>query len=229
MRKIQITEILIFTIHLTLILLSASVAGVLSYHSVPWQEFRAIVSVIVFVLAMYLAAIAAYRIYFYFFPMQEGEIPPGSAAESRHNISVLYLTIFFRFLTQSKIVIIPLTGIMYRALGARVGENTYFAGHLLDPLLTKVGSNTIIGHDSVVYTHSIEGSSLSQQAVTIGDGVTIGAMSIVMGGVSIGDNAIVAVGSVVRKGTIIGEGETWGGVPAKLLRKQLSEADIPVA
>ena len=53
--------------------------------------------------------------------------------------------------------------------------------------------------------------------IKIGNGVWIGAGSIILGGVTIGDNSVVAAGSVVNKD--VHEFTIVGGVPSKLLRK----------
>jgi acetyltransferase-like isoleucine patch superfamily enzyme len=108
--------------------------------------------------------------------------------------------------------------LVYQALGARLGANTYSAGALLDPPLTRIGSNTIIGHDAVIFAHVIEGARLELKRVVIGDTVTIGATAVVMAGVHIGDHAIVSAGAVVTKDTRIGAGEVWGGIPARRLK-----------
>lgn len=87
----------------------------------------------------------------------------------------------------------------------------------MDPPLTRVGANTLIGHDAVVYAHVIEGERLGFYPIQIGSGVTIGAHAIIMPGVSIGDGAIISSGAVVTKGQVVGANEIWGGVPAKKL------------
>jgi len=108
---------------------------------------------------------------------------------------------------------------LYICLGARLGPNTYSGGAILDPPLTIIGSNTIIGEDALLYSHAIEGRHLSHAIINIGDNVTIGAKSIIMSGVKIGNGSIIAAGSVVLKKTEIGSNEIWGGVPAKFIKK----------
>ncbi len=105
-------------------------------------------------------------------------------------------------------------------MGAKLGPNTFSAGTLLDPPLTIAGSNTIIGHNAVLYAHTIEGTTLSTSVIRIGDNVTIGAHAVIMAGVTIEDDAIVAAAAVVTKGTHIRAGERWGGVPARCLSSQ---------
>jgi acetyltransferase-like isoleucine patch superfamily enzyme len=108
--------------------------------------------------------------------------------------------------------------LVYQALGTRMGANTYSAGVILDPPLTELGANCIIGHDAVLFSHAIEGRHFALSRIKAGDNVTIGATAVIMSGVSIGDGAIVSAGSVVLKDTRIGPGEIWGGVPAKRIK-----------
>ena len=108
--------------------------------------------------------------------------------------------------------------LVYLALGAKLGDNTYSGGTILDPPLVRIGSNTIIGHDAVLFSHAMEGDSLELATIEIGNNVTIGAKAVIMPGVKIGDYAIIAVNAVVIKGTQVGPGERWGGIPAQRLR-----------
>ena len=55
--------------------------------------------------------------------------------------------------------------------------------------------------------------------VTIGSGSLIGGGSVIQPGSKIGKDAIVASRAVVPKWTVIPDGETWGGIPAKCIRK----------
>lgn len=51
----------------------------------------------------------------------------------------------------------------------------------------------------------------------IGDGVWIGARTVVLQGVEIGDRAVIAAGAVVNRN--VPANETWGGVPAKFIKR----------
>jgi len=108
--------------------------------------------------------------------------------------------------------------LIYQSLGTRMGANTYSAGTLLDPPLTELGDNCIVGHDAVLICHAIEGTRFSLARIRVGDNVTIGATAVIMSGVSIGTGAIVSAGAVVAKGTQIGPAEIWGGGPAKRIK-----------
>ncbi len=119
---------------------------------------------------------------------------------------------------RSGIFPLPLMRVIYIALGARLGDNTYSSGIILDPPYIEIGENTIIGQYALLIPHVMEGKRLAHYCIKIGNNVTVGAHSVVMAGVTIDDNSIIGVGAVVPKGTHIGAGEVWGGVPAKKIK-----------
>lgn len=212
MRKIGFRESLTFGILITLI---AAAAFALS----AWLFMSAGAIFAGGMALVYVFALVIYRLIFSIVTFPIGNIDANSREEYLWNLHQLFFLVLFFSITRSNILPIPLTRPVYRALGARLGTNTYAGGALLDPILTTIGSNTIIGHNSVAFAHEIEGEHLALHPITIGNRVTIGAYAVIMPGVSIGDNAIVAVGSVVSKGTRIGDGETWGGTPARCLKR----------
>lgn len=58
----------------------------------------------------------------------------------------------------------------------------------------------------------------SKGRTQIGNHVWLAANYIILQGVKIGDNAVIAAGAVVTKD--VPEGEIWGGIPAKFLKKR---------
>ena len=76
---------------------------------------------------------------------------------------------------------------------------------------TIIGDNVSIGHNAIVHGCKIENN------------VLIGMGAIIMDRAVIRQNSIVAAGSVVLEGTEIPEGSIYGGVPAKLLKKNRSK------
>lgn len=218
MRAIKPGQIMLFLLLLAIILTLGVGATALLLGQAPLGDFRGVVLLLAGVFLVYTAAFIVYRLFLWLLPLQEGSIPEHSRAELSANVNILFYLLLFNTLVRSHVLPVPIMRLVYLALGARLGGNTYSAGALLDPPLTEIGSNCIVGHDAVIFAHVIEGSKLELKRVRIGDGVTIGAMAIVMAGVTIGDGAIVSAGAVVGKDTRIGAGEIWGGVPARLLR-----------
>lgn len=71
----------------------------------------------------------------------------------------------------------------------------------------------IIGNDVTV------GHSVTLHGCTIDDGALIGMGATVLDYAHVGRGAIIAANALVLKNTVIGEGELWGGVPAKFIKK----------
>jgi acetyltransferase-like isoleucine patch superfamily enzyme len=91
-----------------------------------------------------------------------------------------------------------------------------------------IGENVFIGGDTRIYDtdfHSLKlekrikefDDDIKSASINIGDGVFIGASSIILKGVSIGENSIIGAGSVVTKN--IPENQIWAGNPAKFIKK----------
>ncbi|RZT11414.1 Hexapeptide repeat of succinyl-transferase [Duganella sp. CF402] len=218
MRAIKPGQVAVFLGLLALILALAVGTTALLFGALPLGDFRGVTLVAVALLLVYLYAFLIYRCFLLVLPLHEGDVPEHSRHELAANVNILFYLLLFNSLIRTHFIPVPIQRLIYLALGARLGANTYSAGALLDPPLTHIGSNTIIGHDAVVFAHVIEGARLELKAVHIGNTVTIGAKAVVMAGVRIGDNAIVSTGAVVTKDTQIAAGEIWGGIPARRIK-----------
>ncbi len=218
MRKISGQQISLFLLMFGVILtLGIGTAyGLLGI--LPLGDFRGVTIVIGAVVFVYLYAFAVYRLFLHFMPLQEGDLAEGSREEFAAQVNILFYLMLFNSLIRTHFLPVPLMRLVYQALGAKMGANTYSAGTLLDPSLTEFGANCIIGHDAVLFCHAIEGRHFALSRIRVGDNVTIGATAVVMSGVQIGDGAIVSAGALVLKDTHIGPHEVWGGVPAKRLK-----------
>ena len=219
MRKITGLQVLVFLV-LLLVAVGCSIATThWSTMIFPPGDFRGVAIFLAWLVLLYLFAIGVYRSFLALFPLEEGAIDKGSREEFIYHVYLLFNLALFQPLTRSLLIPVPLMRLIYLGLGAKLGDNTYSAGTILDPPLTRIGANSIVGHDAVLFSHAVEGEELSLAAIEIGNNVTIGAKAVIMPGVRIDDDAVVAVSSVVRKGTHVRSGERWGGIPAKLLRR----------
>lgn len=93
----------------------------------------------------------------------------------------------------------------------------------LDPDLTEVGRQTIIGGGAILTAHSVATHpdcmfTYATAPIRIGNNVTIGAGARVEMGCQMGDGSVLEPGSVLTPFSIVGPGEVWGGVPAKFVR-----------
>jgi hypothetical protein len=219
-RKISPVQILTFVALYSIILALGIGSTWLLLGAIPLGDFRGVALTLAALVLIYVWAFLIYRLFLWAMPLKEGDIPEGSHEEFVAQVNTLFYLILFYPLTRTHFLPVPLQRLVYLALCARLGSNTYSAGPLLDPPLTYIGDNCIIGHDAVLFAHAIEGRQFSFSAIRIGNDVTIGAAAVIMSGVTIGDGAIVSAGAVVTKGTCIGVGEVWGGVPARLLARR---------
>jgi len=218
MRAINARQIGLFFLMLGLITALAVSTTALILGGLPLGDFRGVVLVAAGIVFFYLYAFAVYRLFLWCMPLREGDLAEGSREEFAAQVNILFYLLLFNSLIRTHFLPVPLMRLVYQALGTRMGANTYSAGVILDPPLTELGANCIIGHDAVLFSHAIEGRHFALARIKVGDHVTIGATAVLMSGVSIGDGAIVSAGAVVLKDTQIGAGEIWGGVPAKRIR-----------
>ncbi len=215
MRSIKFKPIIVFI----LLFSTAAVMGFFSAY-IPYRFINAysFLFMITGGLFFYIYAIFLYRLFLGLFPLKEGYIDPGSKQEFIYHVYLLFYLVLFYQLIRPKIIPVPLLKIVYLVLGAKLGKNTFCSGTILDPIFTCAGHNTIIGEDSCLFSHAIEGDHLSHKCIILGNNVTIGAKSILMSGVEVGNNSIVAAGSVVPKNTVIGQYQVWAGNPAVLIK-----------
>lgn len=217
MRKIHFYQIVVFLILFVIALMFGIGTSNFLLGALELGDFRGIAVVAVALLCVYIYAFAIFRIFLWIMPLEEGEIKPRSRQEFIYHVYLLFFLILFYPIMRSGMMPVPLMRLVYLALGARLGNNTYSSGIILDPPFVQVGDNTLIGQYALIIPHVIENEKLAHHTVRIGNNVTIGAHAVVMSGVTIGDHALVATGAIVGKGKHIGAGEVWGGVPARRL------------
>lgn len=208
-------SILLFAIILTFGIGSSYAVG----ECLLWGDFRGIALVSTFIASTFLFAILINRIFLLLCPIGDGPILASTPQEFAAQVNMLFYLLLFFPVLRSQILPVPIVTFIYCALGTIRGANSYIGGVLLDPPLTSIGKDSIVGHGAVIYCHVIEGQHFAYSSVQIGNNVTIGAMAVVLPGVVIEDGAIVAAGAVVKKDARILAGEIWGGVPARPIGK----------
>lgn len=218
MRKIRLSQILVFLTLFFFAVLLAIITAKAFLNRIPLGDFRSIILLSAGIVFVYIYAIVIYRLFLLVLPFGEGEIMEGSREEFSYHVYLLFHLLLFYPITRSGLAPLPLMRILYLALGARLGRNTYSSGIIFDPHFVEIGDNTLIGQYALLMPHVIERNTLSHKRIRIGSNVTIGAHAVVMSGVIIEDNAIVATGAVVLKGTHILKGEVWGGVPSRKIK-----------
>lgn len=164
--------------------------------------------------------IAFYRLFLHYFPFGEGEIIRGSKFEVSYQVYCLFWILVFNNFMLPGIVPVPFRGLILSAFGAQIGERTTCVGYVHEPHLVTIGHDSILGMDSMILPHNLNVGYLSHQRVIIGNGVTVGARSVIGAGVQIDDGAIVGLNSVVTRNTHIKANEVWAGIPARKLKNR---------
>lgn len=230
MRSIRAAPIAVFVLLLGLVFALAfatlDAAGALLARFAPRPAAGGVAAWLAAALLIQLYAMLVHRVVLRMLPLRQGDIVAGSSQEFIYQVYILFYLILFNTLLRGGWLPIPLLRLVYLALGARLGPNTYSSGIICDPTFVRIGANSIMGEGSLLVPHLIEGSRLAHFSIVIGNGVTVGAHSVLLCGVTIGDGAIVAANSVVVKGTHIHAGEVWGGSPARLLREKRGQAAL---
>jgi acetyltransferase-like isoleucine patch superfamily enzyme len=186
-------------------------------------DFRGIVLGVGGGVSVWLSLVASYRIFLHIFPLTTGVIPANSPGETTFHVHSLFSVLFFSPLLRSWLVPVPLLRWLYIALGARIGERSYPSGLMSEPALVTIGRDCVLGQDSLLISHVMEGDRLALHPIRIGDNATIGARAILLPGVVVGAGAVVAAGAVVPKFSQITPRDVWGGVPARRLRTLSSD------
>ena len=117
---------------------------------------------------------------------------------------------------------VGIKNVYYKLLGMKIGKNTLVGGVIKDPCVAEFGENITMGEYAVIYghIHNYEKETIAIDKVTIGNNCVIGAGAIVMPGAVIQDNVTVAAGALVTKNQVLEKGKTYGGVPAKEIKKK---------
>lgn len=213
MRKIQLKEILLA---LTLPTMSALLTVALFLLLPDWSfNFQ---SLIIGMSLFYFFECSLFKIFLKYFPLSSGVIKNNSKEQTIYHIYILQYLMFLYPLTFNKVIPTPIRRWLFIFLGAQLGENTYTSGVIFDPTLVTVGSNSILGFNSLIIPHEIEANHLAHYPIQIGNNVTVGANAIIHSGCIIYDGAIIASGAVLAKGSVVGSNEVWGGVPARKIK-----------
>ncbi len=226
MRKISIWQVAVFAVLLTITVTAGIISSLTLASMMPLGKYHEIVVVFNALLLIYLFALIVFRLFLAAFPLRVGEIPENSQQEFIYHVYLLFYLILFYPILRSGFVPVPIMRLVYLGLGAKLGDNTYSSGIILDAQFVEIGTNSIVGQYALLVPHVIEGKKLAHYPIVMGNNVTIGAGATVLSGVTIGDGAIVSTGAVVKKGSNIGPGEIWGGVPAKRIGSTLQSPSL---
>jgi acetyltransferase-like isoleucine patch superfamily enzyme len=112
-----------------------------------------------------------------------------------------------------------------KAMGMKIGRHAFInTEYISDPALLTIGDDVVMGGSVRICAHYGGGGKLVIAPVSIGDRATLGLGCTILGDVTIGDGAVILAESVVLPGSRVGAGETWGGVPARPIRRSEMDA-----
>ncbi len=162
--------------------------------------------------------VLATRLLMLFFPIVEGEFPirsPEVARWQAQAVVALMSSIYFE-----PFVPFFLKPAWYRLFGARIARGVNIGGKLLDCSLTELSAGSGVGQDALVLGHWVAGDRCRIGRVVVEKNAMIGARSLVFPGSSIGEGATVGAMSLLTSNQTIPPGETWVGIPARKLQKK---------
>jgi hypothetical protein len=111
-----------------------------------------------------------------------------------------------------------------RAMGMKIGRHAFVnTEYISDPCFITIGDDAVVGGSVRIFAHYGGRGNLVIAPVVVGDRATLGLASCVMGDVIIGADATLLPHSVLLPGSRVGPGETWGGVPARLIGREEME------
>lgn len=110
----------------------------------------------------------------------------------------------------------PLMPWFFRCLGAKIGKGCFIdTMFLTEPDMVTIGDYCCIGDRVTIQTHLFEDRVMKLEPLTIGDRVSIGALSIVLYNTSIDRGCTIGPLSLVMKGESYPAYTHWEGVPAQ--------------
>jgi acetyltransferase-like isoleucine patch superfamily enzyme len=117
--------------------------------------------------------------------------------------------------------------VLYSLFGAKIGRRTAIAGDLVDPYLTEIGDDAVIGQNAVLSPHLLMGGRLTLGRIRLEPETTVGVGAVLQGNVIVGRGSIVAANAVVLNGTRIPPFELWGGAPACKIKNLPPPSETP--
>lgn len=109
----------------------------------------------------------------------------------------------------------PLKGVIWRALGVRIGRRVFDDGcAIVERTLVSIGNDTSLNMGATLQSHSLEDGTFKSDHITVGAGCTVSTGTLVNYGACMEDGSVVEVDSFLMKGSYVTSGTRWRGNPA---------------
>lgn len=166
----------------------------------------------------YLVSIIGLSIFYYKIqePLKEGVFSINSS-EMKSWISAQLVLNMIGLLRNLQIPSSVLRRLYHNTFKTRFGNVLVYAG-FVEHSLVDIGENVIIGNNSEVWGHMIEGGQITIKRVRIGNNVTIGAKSVIMPGVEVGQGTIIGACSLVPKNKKLEPNSLYVGTPVRKIK-----------
>ena len=104
----------------------------------------------------------------------------------------------------------------FRLLGARIGRRVYMETSDLSEFdLVTIGDEAAINSDATLQTHLFEDRVMKMSTITLGRGISVGSVSLVLYDSEIQQGASLGASSLLMKGETLPENSHWEGIPAR--------------
>ena len=151
-------------------------------------------------------------------PLKEGRYPLNSWVTIAWAWSLVFHKVAQMFI--KNIVPSLQVNIYYKLMGAKIGKGVQIlTDSLNDAHMVTLGDGVIVGGNATINGHLVERGEIVLAPVHVGNNAVVGGGSTVQPGCTIGEGAVVASRAVVPKWTKIPDGEAWGGIPARFIKK----------
>jgi non-ribosomal peptide synthetase-like protein len=108
----------------------------------------------------------------------------------------------------------PIAGVLLRTLGCKIGRYCYIETALFSEFdLVEVGDHAVLNAGVIMQNHLFEDRVMKSSALKIGNGCTVGNMSVVLYDTQMGPGAVLGPLSLLMKGETMPRGCRWHGIP----------------
>lgn len=162
--------------------------------------------------------VLATRVLMRLFPIVEGEFDVKSAEVARWQaqaVVALMSSIYFE-----PIVPFFLKPAWYRLFGAKIARGVNIGGKLLDCSLTELKAGSGVGQDALLLGHWVAGNRCRIGRVVVEKDAMVGARSLVFPGTNIGEGATIGAMSLLTSNQNVPQHQVWVGIPARKVERR---------